>query len=75
MRSVRPSQAELADTLVWELVSVRCALVHTTSDEVRKSLRDHERTVVGALLDMGVLSEKSVAPMPPVAPSAAPAMF
>jgi hypothetical protein len=71
----RPTQSEMADILVWELVSVRCALARPLRDEVRHSLRDMERSLVGALLDMGVLSNKAVAPMPPVAPSAAPPMF
>jgi hypothetical protein len=75
MRPSRPTQSELADNLVWELVSVRCALARPLDDEVRKSLREMERSLVGALLDMGVISSKAVAPMPPVAPSAAAPMF
>ena len=75
MRPPRPTQSELADNIVWELVSVRCALARPLDDEVRRSLREVERALVGALLDMGVLSEKSVAPMPPVTPSAAAPMF
>ena len=74
-RPTRPTPSEQADNLVWELVSVRCALAQPVNDQARKLLRDTERSLVGALLDMGVLSQKAVAPMPPVAPSAAPAMF
>ncbi|HSQ65984.1 MAG TPA: hypothetical protein VLM85_22335 [Polyangiaceae bacterium] len=75
MRPLRPPQSELADNIVWELVSVRCALARPLDDEVKRSLRELERSLVGALLDMGVLSAKAVAPMPPVTPSAAAPMF
>jgi len=75
MRPPRPPQSELADNIVWELVSVRCALARPLDDEVKRSLRELERSLVGALLDMGVLSAKAVAPMPPVTPSAAAPMF
>jgi hypothetical protein len=64
------SKLERADLLVWELVSVRCALARPVSDAVRASLRKQERAIVGALLDLGVFQHDEVAPLPP--PMAAP---
>ena len=64
---MRTSKTEMTDVLVWELVSVRCALAQPVEDAVRLTLRRQERAVVGALLDLGVLSEDAVAPLPPVA--------
>jgi hypothetical protein len=65
----------MTDVLVWELVSVRCALALPLEDGVRASLRRQERAVVGALLDMGVLSEDAIAPLPPIAGDAQPPMY
>ncbi len=53
-----------SDILVWELVSVRCGLAQTTDDDVRRALRKQERALVGALLDLGVLGEPTIAPLP-----------
>jgi hypothetical protein len=64
-----------ADILVWELVSVRCALAQPVSDATRRALRAEEKALVGALLDLGVLSEGAVAPPPVPAPSASQPMF
>ena len=72
--AARTTQSEMTDVLVWELVSVRCALAQPLEDNVCASLRRQERAVVGALLDMGVLAEDSVAPLPPVT-GAAQALF
>lgn len=66
--TTRTSQTEMADVLVWELVNVRCALAQPVAEDERHRLRRHERTLVGALLDIGVLSEEAIAPLPPVAP-------
>jgi hypothetical protein len=55
-----------ADILVWELVSVRCGLAQTTDDETRRTLRKQEKALVGALLDLGVLTERTIAPLPEV---------
>jgi hypothetical protein len=52
------------DILVWELVSVRCGLAQTTDENVRHALRKQERALVGALLDLGVLAEQTIAPLP-----------
>jgi hypothetical protein len=71
----RTSRNEMTDVLVWELVSVRCALAQPLEEGVRTTLRRQERAVVGALLDMGVLSEDAVAPLPPVTSDAQPPMF
>jgi hypothetical protein len=65
----------MTDVLVWELVSVRCALAQPLRDEVRTALRRQERAVVGALLDMGVLSQEEIAPMPPITKDAQPPMY
>lgn len=64
-----------ADILVWELVSVRVGLAHATDETVRSSLRKQERALVGALLDMGVLAEQTIAPMPAAVGDASPAMY
>jgi hypothetical protein len=53
-----------SDILVWELVSVRCGLAQTTDEDVRRTLRKQERALVGALLDLGVLGEPTIAPLP-----------
>ncbi|HEX4512980.1 MAG TPA: hypothetical protein VGH87_10385 [Polyangiaceae bacterium] len=67
--TTRTSQNEMKDILVWELVNVRCALAQSgVAETERTRLRKHEKSLVGALLDVGVLSEESVAPLPPVAP-------
>jgi hypothetical protein len=68
--STRTSQTEMKDILVWELVNVRCALAQPAEEGERKRLRKHEKSLVGALLDVGVLSEEAVAPLPPVVPAA-----
>jgi len=60
------SQNDMGDILVWQLVNVRCALAQPVADEERARLRKHEKSLVGALLDIGVLSEEAVAPLPPV---------
>lgn len=66
----------MTDVLVWELVNVRCALAQPLDEEAtRVSLRKQERSLVGALLDMGVLSEEAIAPLPPVTIDAQPPMF
>lgn len=57
--------SDRADILVWELVCVRCALARPVSNEARRGLRREERALVGALLDLGVLSHDGVAPPPP----------
>ncbi len=54
----------MIDVLVWELVSVRCALAQPIAENVRHDLRKEERALVGALLDMGVLSDEAIAPLP-----------
>jgi len=70
--TTRTSQNEMKDILVWELVNVRCALAQSGVAETERSrLRKHEKSLVGALLDVGVLSEEAVAPMPPVVSGAA----
>ena len=70
--TTKTSQNEMKDILVWELVNVRCALAQSGVAEVERTrLRTHEKSLVGALLDVGVLSEESVAPLPPVVPDAA----
>ena len=67
--TTRTSQNEMKDILVWELVNVRCALAQpAVAEPERTRLRKHEKSLVGALLDVGVLSEEAIAPMPPVAP-------
>ena len=71
----RTTPSEMTDVLVWELVNVRCALAQPIEQSVRRALRRQERAVVGALLDMGVLSEDSVAPLPALAGDAQPPMF
>lgn len=58
------SRIEMIDVLVWELVSVRCALAQPIVENVRRDLRKEERALVGALLDMGVLSDEAIAPLP-----------
>lgn len=63
------------DILVWELVSVRCGLAQSTDETVRRALRKQERALVGALLDMGVLSDQTIAPLPPVVGDAQPPMY
>ncbi len=65
----------MTDVLVWELVSVRCALAQPLDDKVRAALRRQERAIVGALLDMGVLSEEEIAPLPPIVEGAQQPMF
>jgi hypothetical protein len=72
---MRTSRTEMTDVLVWELVSVRCALAQPLEESVRISLRRQERAVVGALLDMGVLSEDAVAPLPPITGNTQPPMY
>ena len=70
--TTRTSQNEMKDILVWELVNVRCALAQSGVAETERSrLRKYEKSLVGALLDVGVLSEEAVAPMPPVVSGAA----
>ena len=64
--TTRTSQKEMSDILVWELVNVRCALAQPVAADEGKRLRARERSLVGALLDMGVLSEEAIAPLPPV---------
>ena len=64
--TTKTSQNEMKDILVWELVNVRCALAQRVEDDERRHLRKREKSLVGALLDMGVLSEEAVAPLPPV---------
>ena len=61
---MREPRAEREDVLVWQLVSVRCALAQPISNEARRALRREERSLVGALLDLGVLSHDAVAPLP-----------
>jgi hypothetical protein len=72
---MRTSRNDMTDVLVWELVSVRCALAQPLRDEVRAALRRQERAIVGALLDMGVLSQEEIAPMPAIAKDAQPPMY
>jgi hypothetical protein len=72
---MRTTRTEMIDVLIWELVSVRCALAQPIDEPVRVILRRQERAVVGALLDMGVLSEDSVAPLPPAAGPDAQVLF
>jgi hypothetical protein len=72
---MRTSRNEMTDVLVWELVSVRCALAQPVDEPTRTALRRQERAVVGALLDMGVLSEDAIAPLPPIASNAQPPMY
>ncbi len=64
-----------ADILVWELVSVRVGLAQSTDEDVRLKLRKQERALVGALLDMGVLAEQTIAPMPVAVSDAQPPMY
>jgi hypothetical protein len=73
--TTRTSQKEMGDILVWELVSVRCGLAQTKDERVRRALRKQERALVGALLDMGVLAQDAMAPLPPVVTSAQPPMY
>ena len=73
--TTRTSQKDMGDILVWELVNVRCALAQPLADDVRRDLRRHEKSLVGALLDIGVLSEDAMAPQPPVVTDAQPPMF
>ena len=75
MNADDPGKSPTGDILVWELVSVRCGLAQTTDEEVKRALRKQERALVGALLDLGVLSDQAIAPMPPVVTSAAPPMY
>ncbi len=63
----RTSQKDMGDILVWELVNVRCALARPLADDEQVTLRRQEKSLVGALLDLGVLSEDAMAPLPPVA--------
>ena len=71
--TTRTSQNEMKDILVWELVSVRCALSQSGVEEgERTRLRKHEKSLVGALLDVGVFAEEAVAPLPPVTDGAQP---
>jgi hypothetical protein len=72
---MRTSRNEMTDVLVWELVSVRCALAQPLEGGVRTDLRRQERAIVGALLDMGVLSEEEIAPLPPIVMNAQPPMY
>ena len=72
---MKTSRSEMTDVLVWELVSLRCALAQPLEPGVRVTLRREERAVVGALLDMGVLSADGVAPLPPLAGGAAQPMY
>ena len=72
---MRTTRHEMTDILVWELVSLRSALAQPVADETRALLRRQERAVVGALLDMGVLSQEAIAPLPPVAENAQPPLF
>jgi len=72
---MRTSRNDMTDVLVWELVSIRCALAQPLDDKVRVALRRQERAVVGALLDMGVLSEEEIAPLPPIALGAQQPMY
>jgi len=67
--------ADREDILVWELVSVRCALAQPVSEETRAKLRRQERALVGALLDLGVLHEDALAPLPLPAPAASQPLF
>lgn len=69
------TQPDRVDLLVWQLVSVRCALAQPIIEETRASLRREERALVGALLDLGVLSHGAVAPIPPPAPAASQPLF
>jgi hypothetical protein len=64
--TTRTSQNEMTDILVWELVNVRCALAQRVDDDERRRLRKREKSLVGALLDMGVLSAQAIAPLPPL---------
>ena len=65
----------MTDVLVWELVSTRCALAQPVAEETQRALRKQERALVGALLDMGVLSEEAIAPLPPIVRDAPSPMF
>ncbi len=71
----RTSQKDMGDILVWDLVNVRCALAQPLSEDERSRLRRREKSLVGALLDIGVLSEDAMAPQPPVVSDAQPPMF
>ena len=71
----RTSQTEMTDVLVWELVNVRCALAQPVAEDERQRLRKRERSLVGALLDIGVLSQEAIAPLPPVTPEAQQPLF
>jgi hypothetical protein len=72
---MRTSRTDMTDVLVWELVSMRCALARPLEDQVRAALRRQERAVVGALLDMGVLSDDQIAPLPPITSGTQPPMY
>jgi hypothetical protein len=72
---MRTSRNDMTDVLVWELVSVRCALAQPLEDQVRAALRRQERAVVGAVLDMGVLSDDQIAPLPPITAGTQPPMY
>ncbi len=71
----RTSQKDMGDILVWELVNVRCALAQPLGEDERTQLRRREKSLVGALLDIGVLSEDAMAPQPPVVSDAQPPMY
>jgi len=72
---MREKHSDRADILAWELVSVRCALAQPVSEETRRALRKEEKALVGALLDLGVLSHDAIAPLPAPAPAASQPLF
>ena len=69
---MRETHSDRADILVWDLVSVRCALGQPITEATRRALRREERSIVGALLDLGVLSHAAVAPLPPASAASQP---